>query len=542
MKNWLIIVLLFCFLTTAFTEDIRISCVGNSITQYKVEYPGLDLNSYPTQLGILLGEGYVVQNFGHHSKTMLKNGDVPYWDAQALTDALNSEPDIVTIMLGTNDSKPQNWIFKDEFKADYIAMIDTFRSLPSNPEIYVCLPAPATSSKYAISGDTIKNEMIPIIQEVIQEKNTHMIDFHTFFTNKEHLSYDGIHPTLEGCWQYALQFYDTLKSEEAPEVQMLTDVNLALNKPIITSQWDESLNNIADGSIHTIWYGANGEALTIDLGAVESMDHFQMIHQASVHYGYTIETSEDNTNWITVVDKSDNPDTLMVAVDSVDPVEARYVRFTLNCLDPDMSEIKLAEIKILETSPIHAPIMTYEVSKVTSKLAQFKLHVISSIEGGYIKYYYDTNIDGIYENGIGYRLQDSYMTTQSVRFDSDKYLYARFYKDGYEVTSDTIKFEYAVVSDVEVDTPSPNQFNLHQNYPNPFNPLTSIQYDLQKPGKVQLTIYDCLGRKISKPIDQFQNAGNHSFQFAADGLPSGQYVYTLEVDGQQVNKRMILIK
>ena len=72
MKNLIIVVLCLSLIMSAYADDIRISCVGNSITQYKVEYPGNDQNAYPVQLGILLGEGYVVQNFGHHSKTMLK--------------------------------------------------------------------------------------------------------------------------------------------------------------------------------------------------------------------------------------------------------------------------------------------------------------------------------------------------------------------------------------------------------------------------------------------------------------------------------------
>jgi len=542
MKNYLIIMLCISLIGAVYADDIRISCVGNSITQYKVEYPGNDQNAYPTQLGILLGEGYVVQNFGHHSKTALKNGDVPYWDAQVLTDALNSEPDIVTIMLGTNDSKPVNWAFKDEFKDDYIALIDTFRSLPSNPEIYVCLPAPATSSKYTISGDTIANEIIPILLEIIQEKNTKMIDCHTFFTGKEYLSYDGIHPTLEGCWQYALLFYETLKAEDAPEIQSFTDVNLALNRPVTASQTAEPPDNVTDGSLHTIWYGQSGENITIDLGAVESVDMFQMVHQAEVHYGYFIEVSEDNATWTTVVDASDNPDTLTVSSQGTDPVNAQYVRLTLTCLDPGINQIKLSEIRVLKTAPVHAPVITYDVIRVTSKLAQFQLYVNTAMEGGYIKYYYDYDINGIYENGIGYRLQDVYMTTQSVRYDMDKYLYARYYKDGYEVTSDTLKFEYAVVSGVESEAPAPDQFMLHQNYPNPFNPATNIAYELQTSARVRLTVYDCLGKEVSQPIDGLQHAGTHNFQFSGKGLSSGQYFYTLEVDGRQISKRMILIK
>ncbi|MBN2103344.1 discoidin domain-containing protein [bacterium] len=543
MKKWSMIVLLFCFVITAWADEIRISCVGNSITQYKVAYPGLDPNAYPTQLGMLMGEGYVVQNFGVSGTTLLKNGDLSYWDQQAFTDVLNSEPDIVTIMLGTNDSKPQNWIIKDEFKSDYIALIDTFRSLPSNPEIIICLPPPATSSKYAISGDTIANEMIPIIQEVIQEKNTRMIDFHTFFTGKEHLFYDGIHPTVEGCWQFALLLYSNLKEEDAPDVQTLKDINLALNKPVSSTQSAENLNNIVDGDIHTVWYGESGESVTIDLGAAESVDMFQLIYRALVHFGYTIETSDDNTSWNTVVDASDNPETEHAAIESIEPIETRYVRINMTSLDPDIDFIKLAEIKVLQTAPAHAPILTYESGQVTSRLVRLNLYIISSLKGGYIRYNYDTLIDGIFENGIGYRLMDDYESSQAVRSDADKFIFAKYYKDHFEAVSDTIRFSYSVITDVETEAGLiPERSILHQNYPNPFNPSTQICFELRVPGNVKLTIYNCLGEKIKTPVNQYLDAGDYAYQFQAGDLPSGTYYCTLESNGRQIHRRMLLIK
>jgi len=543
MKKWSIVVLIFCCIATAAAQDIRIACVGNSITQYKTPYPNFDPNCYPTQLGILLADGYDVHNFGVSGTTLLKNGDLPYWDQQALTDALNFEPDIVTIMLGTNDSKPQNWAFKEEFKADYIAMIDTFRSLPSNPVIYVCLPSPATSSKYSISGDTIANEIIPILNEVIQEKNTEMIDFHTYFTNKEYFFYDGIHPSEEGCWEFALYLYSILKSEGAPEVQTITEVNLALNKTILSVQPYENLDRIVDGSIHTIWHGNSGESITIDLGAVESVDMFQMIYQSFVHFGYTIEGSEDNATWQTLVDASDNPDTEIAAIEPVESVDTRYVRFTINSLDPDVDQVKLGEIKILQTAPIHAPVIVYEVARIASKYARLDFYIMPSVPDGYIKYSYDTQTEDNFVYGIGYQDIELRESSEIIQFDTPKYYIAKYYKDHYEVSSDTMKFEYSIISNVETKTDLlPGQWNLHQNYPNPFNPSTQIQFELGKPSNVKLTIYNSRGEKVRTVLNQFLKAGSHICPFNANNLPSGAYFYTLESDGQQIHKRMLLIK
>lgn len=93
-------------------------------------------NSYPVQLEVMLGEGYKVKNFGVSGATLLKKGNKPYWKLKQFQAAQDFQPDIVIIKLGTNDSKPGNWNkHGDEYKADYIEMIETFRELESKPEL-----------------------------------------------------------------------------------------------------------------------------------------------------------------------------------------------------------------------------------------------------------------------------------------------------------------------------------------------------------------------------------------------------------------------
>ncbi|MBW7893205.1 MAG: G-D-S-L family lipolytic protein, partial [Chitinophagaceae bacterium] len=83
-------------------QKIRIACVGNSITQgVRLSHPTEE--SYPAQLQQLLGNGYEVLNFGVSGKTVIPaNG---YSATDAYQKALHSRPDVVTIKLGTNDSR-----------------------------------------------------------------------------------------------------------------------------------------------------------------------------------------------------------------------------------------------------------------------------------------------------------------------------------------------------------------------------------------------------------------------------------------------------
>src|SRR5688572_13260471 len=87
---------------------IRVACVGDSIT-YGYGIKDRERDSYPAQLGALLGSKWDVRNFGVNGATALKKGTRPYSGLQAYQDALAFEPDIVVIKLGTNDTNAKSW-------------------------------------------------------------------------------------------------------------------------------------------------------------------------------------------------------------------------------------------------------------------------------------------------------------------------------------------------------------------------------------------------------------------------------------------------
>lgn len=182
----------------AASSTLKVAAVGNSIT-FGHGIEDRDHNSYPAQLGRLLGERYAVRNFGVSGRTMLKKGDFPYWDEQDFQDALAWEPDVVVIKLGTNDTKPQNWQYSDEFVADYEAMIDVFAALPSKPKIWICYPVPAFEERFSIRGEIITEEVIPMIDRIADHKQVPIIDLYKALDGRGDLFPDGIHPDTEGA-------------------------------------------------------------------------------------------------------------------------------------------------------------------------------------------------------------------------------------------------------------------------------------------------------------------------------------------------------
>lgn len=86
-------------------------------------------------------------------------------------------------------------------------------------------------------------------------------------------------------------------------------------------------------------------------------------------------------------------------------------------------------------------------------------------------------------------------------------------------------------------------YTLLQNYPNPFNPETNIAFDLADAGVVNLTVYDMTGRLVANLVEgAAMPRGSHKVNFTASDLPSGIYIYRLEVNGFADQKKMLLLK
>jgi acyl-CoA thioesterase I len=184
--------------------QVKVACVGNSITENHGIAQG---KKYPDVLQSLLGDGVTVRNYGLGGRTLLKKGDRPYWKEEKYTEVLAWQPDLVIIKLGTNDSKPQNWQYSNEFVSDYVALIQSFKQLPSKPIVYICLPVPVFEDKWGITEAVVKNEVIPMVKQVAKKAHVKTIDLNTALSGQPQLFYDGIHPNAEGCSVMANAIY-----------------------------------------------------------------------------------------------------------------------------------------------------------------------------------------------------------------------------------------------------------------------------------------------------------------------------------------------
>lgn len=213
-------------LVSVSSAQTRVACIGDSIT-YGARIADRGSLSYPARLQHRLGEDYEVRNFGLSGRTIRRGSDLPFIEEQAFQDAIQWQPDVAIVLLGTNDTalsaERPNWIEGYDFTEDVAALTDPLRR--SNPSIRVLI---ATSPKIAhdtpgLSEDIVEDMQarIPRLAEVRSQLRRIVRangDFE-FVELSRHLSTeeysDGFHPNARGADRLAVRMVTAIQSSFA---------------------------------------------------------------------------------------------------------------------------------------------------------------------------------------------------------------------------------------------------------------------------------------------------------------------------------------
>lgn len=191
---------------------VRVACVGNSIT-YGTGLADREKDSYPVKLQQLLGDGYMVQNFGKPGATLLSKGHLPYIDQPEYQNALSFVPDIVVIHLGINDTDPRNWPnFRDDFIPDYKSLIASFRAVNPECKIYVARMTPIvhTHPRFESGTRDWHAEIQYAIEIFANHSDAYLIDFYEPLHAYPYMFPDAVHPNEEGAMILAKTVYQSI--------------------------------------------------------------------------------------------------------------------------------------------------------------------------------------------------------------------------------------------------------------------------------------------------------------------------------------------
>jgi hypothetical protein len=244
---------------------VIIACIGASDVSTPTPY---GTPNWPVYIEPMLGSGYTVDDFGASGTDMIKNGDSPYWITPQYAAATNSAPNLVIIMLGSNDSKPQNWAYQTNYIPDYEQMIDEFRNLPTHPRIYVVTLLTAyAAGNYGITDPIVTGIISPWIRQIGFDEGLTVIDVNAATKNMPENFPDNIHPDIAGAQVVAETIFKGLMNagETPPVLPVLNPVNsggqIRLVWPADHTGWRlETQTNSASAGLGTNWTTVSGSS------------------------------------------------------------------------------------------------------------------------------------------------------------------------------------------------------------------------------------------------------------------------------------------
>ena len=196
----------------------KVACVGDSITQG---------SGYPNVLQKMLdttGAKYVVMNFGVGSTTMMMKTERPYAKEKAYENALKFEPDIVILMLGTNDTrkaKPNTYEHIADFVPDGTKIVESFQALASKPKIFLCLPVPIYGEgNYGLNNENLVAGVIPGVKKIADATKVTLLDMNTPLSGHAAWFGDRIHPNGDGAKMIAGTAFRAITGTEPPAALM----------------------------------------------------------------------------------------------------------------------------------------------------------------------------------------------------------------------------------------------------------------------------------------------------------------------------------
>jgi acyl-CoA thioesterase I len=193
--------------TQPLNQEVKVACVGDSLTES---------SGYTYYLWMMQGmSNCSLKNFGVGSTTISLNTETPYMKTEAFQNALDFQPNVVIIMLGTNDAQPNLKHNNATLTEDYVKLINSFQKLSSKPEIWIVLPPPIYSNQTnAIDAQYFNQTVLPSIRQAANQTGLPIIDVNSALLNHSYcFKEDGVHVNSSGAAIIASTINRALRGE-----------------------------------------------------------------------------------------------------------------------------------------------------------------------------------------------------------------------------------------------------------------------------------------------------------------------------------------
>jgi lysophospholipase L1-like esterase len=168
---------------------VKVGAIGDSNTR---------CDGYPARMASVLSADTTVACYGVSGQRV-----VNYEESAMFTQVLTDKPDIVTIMLGTNDAATTTWSSdRATFITKYNHLVDTLKKSIPGITIIPVLPPPAFSMPFwapgSQNGQVMDTGIVPTIIQVCATNGLVYADWHDYILDRPYMLQDGVHLNWTG--------------------------------------------------------------------------------------------------------------------------------------------------------------------------------------------------------------------------------------------------------------------------------------------------------------------------------------------------------
>jgi hypothetical protein len=102
--------------------------------------------------------------------------------------------------------------------------------------------------------------------------------------------------------------------------------------------------------------------------------------------------------------------------------------------------------------------------------------------------------------------------------------------------------ENGTAGHTKIQTEPSDKFQVMEPWPNPFGELTHISYSVDKPGMVQVAVFDMQGRIVEVLADRHMPPGEYTDTWHAAGHAPGVYFCVVRSTTQSITRKLILME
>lgn len=181
----------------------RIACIGDSITFGAGVQMTRKTDAWTYLWQRRLGDGFQVLNYGVSGATLQREGDFPYRMVGFLHLLEKARPEMIVLMLGTNDAKPYNWD-ENRFAREFEEFVAELLGLPWPHRLALMTPPKVFPEEqtgviaFDIELSPIRDSIRPLVYALGKRYSLSVVDLYELTEEHPEFFSDGVHPNVLG--------------------------------------------------------------------------------------------------------------------------------------------------------------------------------------------------------------------------------------------------------------------------------------------------------------------------------------------------------